>query len=120
MSEIGKQWTSDAVCYHLEPTIGHIVGTIMRRCKGIHSRSKEGLEKYGVVWEFTGLGETTVLITYLLEGHITAQKMLMERQKIKVISNIDNEIERKFIYRPNELSDDEECMKVSSTWIIYP
>lgn len=88
MSEIGKQCSSDAVCYHLEPTIGHIVGTIMRRSKGIHSRSKEGLEKYDVVWEFTGLGETAVVFTYLLEGHITAQKLLMERQKKKGLATL--------------------------------
>jgi hypothetical protein len=53
------------------------------------------------VWEFTGLGEAAVLFTYLLEGHITAQKLLTEWQKMKVSTNIVNSKERKVITRPS-------------------
>jgi hypothetical protein len=60
MSEFGKQWTSEAICYHLDQTAGHIVGSIIHKSRGIGSRSKDGSNKYDVVWEFTGLGKTSV------------------------------------------------------------
>jgi hypothetical protein len=78
------------------------------------SRSKDGSGKYDVVWESSGLGETVVLFTYLLEGHITAQKLLTEKQKKKVTTNIVHPKERMVTTSPSQLSDDEECMMVSN------
>jgi hypothetical protein len=85
----------------------------MRKSRGIGSRSKDGLGKYDVVWEFSSLGETAVSFTFLLEGHITAQKLMTERQKMKVSTNVLQQQENKVMTRPSQLSDDEECMKVS-------
>jgi hypothetical protein len=89
ISKFGKQWSTDAICYHLEPTSGNIVGTVMHRSKAIGSTRGEGLEKYDVVWKFTGLGETSVLITHLLDGHTTAQSLLKARQEMKPSINND-------------------------------
>ncbi len=58
LSDFGKNWTSDAICYHLDQTAGHIVGSVMHKSRGIGSRTKDGGMKYDVAWEFSGLGET--------------------------------------------------------------
>jgi hypothetical protein len=82
MSEFGKQWTSDAICYHLEPIAGHIAGSVMRRSKGIGCKSKDGVMKHDVVWEFSALGETLVTASYLLDGHITANELMKARENM--------------------------------------
>ncbi len=66
-SDFGKNWTSDAICYHLDQTAGHIVGSVMHKSRGIGSRTKDGGMKYDVAREFSSLGETSVDIRGLLE-----------------------------------------------------
>jgi hypothetical protein len=111
ISEFGKQWTPNGICYHLDPIRGQIVGTVMRRSRGIGSQTKEGFEKYDVVWEFTALGETSVLFHHLLVGHITAQKLLKASEEMKP-SISTNQI----VMGNITLSDDEECMRVSNIY----
>jgi hypothetical protein len=42
ISDLGEQLTTDAICYHLKNS----AGTVLRKNRGIGSRSKEGFEKY--------------------------------------------------------------------------
>ncbi len=113
ISEFGKQWTPNGICYHLDPIKGHIVGTVMQRSRGIGSRTKDGLEKYDVVWEFNALVETSVLFSHLLEAHITAQKLLKVRENMKPSINVVIDTKKKEVLDDIALSDDEACMKVS-------
>jgi hypothetical protein len=79
----------------------------MRRSRGIRSRTKEGLQKYDVVWEFTTLGESSVLMSHLLDGHITAQKLLKAREEMKPSIFIDSGIKKINVMDNTSLSDDE-------------
>lgn len=38
IKDVGKLWDPSAICYQLDPTIGHIVGTVMRPVKGSSKR----------------------------------------------------------------------------------
>jgi hypothetical protein len=93
---------------------GHIVGTVMWRSRGIGSKSKEGLEKYDVVREYTALGVTSVLFTHLLDGHITAQTLLKTRDEMKPSISTASGIRKSDVKDHLEFSDDEECMSVST------
>jgi hypothetical protein len=97
----------------LEPTSGHVVGTVMRRSRGIGSRSRDGKEKYNVVWEFTTLGETSVSFSYLLDGHMNAQRLLKAREKMKPSMGTIVEKKKQKLLDGNAMLDDEECMMVS-------
>ena len=114
IQEFGKQFPNEAICYHLDPKNGHIVGTVMRRSRGIGSKSKEGLEKYDVAWEFSALGETAVLFTHLLDAHITAQKLFSARAKMKKGASTVSSRRTINEQDPTPLSDDDDCMMVSS------
>lgn len=114
IQEFGKQFPNEAICYHLDPKNGHIVGTVMRRSRGIGSKSKEGLEKYDVAWEFSALGETAVLFTHVLDAHITAQKLFSARAKMK---KSESSVLRRITVNVQDtttFSDDDDCMMVSS------
>ncbi len=81
------------------------------RSRGIGSRTKEGLEKYDVVWEFTALGETSVFFSHLLDGHITAQKLLKARKEMKPSVMTESGTKKQIGIDNVVLSDDEECMR---------
>jgi hypothetical protein len=55
----------------------------MRKSRGLGCRSKDGLYKYDVVWEFSALGETSVSISFLMDGHVTANELLKARLNMK-------------------------------------
>ncbi len=88
----------------------------MWRSRGIGSQTKEGLEKYDVVWEFTALGETSVLFSYLLDGHITAQKLLKVREEMKPSVPTESGTRKQIVMDNIMLSDDNECMGVSNIY----
>jgi hypothetical protein len=119
ISEFGKVWCTEAICFHLEPKMGHIVGTVMRRSRGIGSRTKDSKEKYDVVWEFTALGETSVSPMHLLDGVITARSLCKAREKMKPNLQSNVEIRRKDILDHTAMSDDEECMKVRNRFCAH-
>jgi len=82
IKEFGKKWVDEAVCYHLDPKVGHLVGTVMRKSRGL-GRNHGKQINYDVVWEFSHLGETNVPYCYLLEGNKMAEKLLKRRAKMK-------------------------------------
>jgi hypothetical protein len=59
----------------LDSTNGHIIGTIVRKGRGIGKRKNEEVT-YDVVWEFSSLGETKVPFSFLLDIHKEEEKLL--------------------------------------------
>ena len=80
--EVGKRWSPQAICYHLDSKMGHVVGTLMRKSRGIGKR-KDGDINYDVAWEFSSLGETLVPYSLILEAHMVANKLMKSRAKMK-------------------------------------
>ncbi len=82
INELGKKWVEEAVCYHLDAKVEHLVGTVMRKSRGVGKNQRNQIN-YDVVWEFSSLGETNVPYSYLLDGNKTAEKLLRSRSKMK-------------------------------------
>jgi len=68
ITEFGKKWIADAICYHLDSSNGHIVGTIVRKSRGLGKKKNDEIT-YDVVWEFSSLGESNVPFSLLLDAH---------------------------------------------------
>jgi len=83
IKDFGKKWVPDAVCYHLDGKAGHVVGTVMRKSRGLGKRNGNETN-YDVVWEFSALAETNVPYSYLLEGNKEADGLMMCRKKLQV------------------------------------
>jgi len=81
INDFGRKWVPDAVCYHLDGKAGHVVGTVMRKIRGLGKRNGNETN-YGVVWEFSTLGETNVPYSYLLEGNKETDRLMMQRKKM--------------------------------------
>jgi hypothetical protein len=58
----------EAICYHLDSKVGHLVGTVIGKSRGIEKvkATKRNMMWYG---NFPNLGETNVPYHYLLEGN---------------------------------------------------
>lgn len=54
-SAFGKLWDTAAICYQLDSSEGHIVGTVLWKLK-VSSKKQKGNNQYEVVWEFSALG----------------------------------------------------------------
>ena len=70
----GKSWDPAAICYQLDATEGHIVGSVMCKVKGNTKKQKE-MNKYDVAWEFTALGVSSLDLPIILEGHNEGKKL---------------------------------------------
>ncbi len=80
--EFRKKSVEEAVCYHLDAKVGHLVGTAMWKRKGI-GKTHHNQINYDVVWEFSSLGETNVPYSHLLDGNKVAETLLRSRSKLK-------------------------------------
>ncbi len=88
--EFGKKWKADAICYHLDSSNGHIVGTIVRKSRGLGKKKNDEIT-YDVVWEFSSLGESNVPFSFLLDAHKEAEKLLKRRVKINKKNKVRND-----------------------------
>jgi hypothetical protein len=119
IKEFGKKWVPDAVSYHLDGKAGHVVGTVMRKSRGLGK--KNGNETNNdVVWEFSALGETNVPYSYLLEGNKEADRLMIHRKIIKGGRKRKKTINEGQWLKDNLCipSDDEKEMKVTPYSII--
>jgi hypothetical protein len=82
IKEFRKKWVEEAVCYHLDTKVGHLVGTVMQKSRGVGKNQRYQIN-YDVVWEFSSLGETNVPYSHLLDGNKVAEKLLRSQSKMK-------------------------------------
>jgi cytochrome c biogenesis protein ResB len=105
MVMFGFKLMYDAVNFEMNSDAGHILGTVMRK----HNKTN----CYEVVWQFTSLGETTVPLSAVLDGHKEAERLSHTRQSSSTKAKA-KAIRGKKVNKDNidallkELSEDEE------------
>jgi hypothetical protein len=95
VGQFGKNWSYNARCFSLEPTEGHIVGTVIQRTKVTGRKSAPNIS-YDIAWEYTGLGESSVPHGFLLEGCQVGSRLATVRKQGNSASNdnIPNDAQR--------------------------
>jgi hypothetical protein len=78
IKQFGEKFDERGICFDLDSTSGHIVGTVMRINKQPKSK-KQVTTNYNVVWEFTAFGETDLALTVLLDGQKEGDKLIAKR-----------------------------------------
>jgi hypothetical protein len=58
-SDFGKELHKEFGKEHLDEKVGHLVGTVMRRSRGLGKYHQKQIN-YDVAWEFSSLGSTSI------------------------------------------------------------
>jgi hypothetical protein len=83
-----KVWDSAAICYELDSSKGHVVGTVMRKVTP-RGKVKKACHSYEITWEFTGLGMSIMEVPAVVEGINKGEQLVAERLRAEkdTISN---------------------------------
>jgi hypothetical protein len=119
ISQLGEKFDESGVCYDLDSTSGHIVGTVLRINKTPKGK-KQVTPNYNVVWEFTAFGESDLALTVLLDGQKEGDKLIAKRTlrqtKRHGRPNRRDASRLKFIKENLRKVSDDEAMHVSNNW----
>jgi hypothetical protein len=80
--QLGNKFDESGICYDIDNSDGHIVGTFLRKNK-LPKSSKQIAANYNVIWEFTTFGESDLAGIVLLDGQKEGEKLLKKREHLK-------------------------------------
>jgi len=81
VKSFGKKWTTDAICFTLDSSHGHIIGKVLR-----HSKNR-GSISYDVAWECSTFGESLVNVTLVRDACIAGRRLLALRANCPIVTN---------------------------------
>lgn len=67
----GKKWIKEAICYSLEKSQGHIIGSVTWLSKG-----KSDTRRYDVAWECSALGESAIVVTFISDTCVAGCQLM--------------------------------------------
>jgi hypothetical protein len=118
IKQFGEKFDERGVCYDLDNTSGHIVGTVVR-INRVPKAKKQVTTNYNVVWEYTAFGESDLALTVLLDGQKEGDKLIAKRALIRSKKTAwqDKSVAARLTFIKENLSkvSDDEAMHVSKS-----